>query len=210
MGLQVYGVFVILFGFIIAAIGQAVLGRDAGFQPNLARHDEFNRPIDNPPIGNPPFNNPAVNNLPIDNNPPPPIKLPAQALTGDPALDQILADLGDKDRRTFQSATKALADIKPNQHQAVVAKKLAEVVLTTPVYNRTPLLQVLQKWATPNELPALLHLLGENDINTRNETLQVLGKLRDERSVGPVVRCFAEFPTRYHGEQALLAKRCWP
>jgi HEAT repeat protein len=46
-------------------------------------------------------------------------------------------------------------------------------------------------------------MLSDRDINTRNETLEVIGKLRDERTVKPVVRCFVEFQTTWHGERAL-------
>jgi len=51
----------------------------------------------------------------------------------------------------------------------------------------------------------LIKLLDHNSINTRNRTLAVLGPLKDERAVAPVVRCFTVFETRYHGDLALKA-----
>jgi HEAT repeat protein len=54
-------------------------------------------------------------------------------------------------------------------------------------------------------VPALIQLLDGPEIHIRNVTLDALGKLRDERAVKPVVRCFKELNTRWHSEQALKA-----
>jgi hypothetical protein len=135
------------------------------------------------------------------NKPPP----PPPDVTGDKELDRCLADISGKDSPAVQKAAKRLASMKPDKNRAVVARKLGESLLTAPVYDRTSLIRALGVWATPEEVPVLLKLLDDKDINTRNEVLRVLGKMRDERTVKPVVKCFCEFSTRYHGEQALKA-----
>jgi hypothetical protein len=164
-----------------------------------------NKPIENKPIENKPIDKKPEENKPIENKPiekKPVEKKPPPRVTGDEALDQTLADLGDE--KTVVAAAGKLAGMKPNQHQAVVAQRLGDTLRTAPVYNRTALLRAMQKWATPTEVPLLLQLLEDKDINTRNEVLQVLGKVPDERAVRPVVRCFSEFQTTYHGELALI------
>ncbi len=121
-------------------------------------------------------------------------------------MDRSLADLGNnKNGDAQRKAAERLAALRPDRHRPLVAKKLAESALAVELYNRTALIRALGTWATAAEVPALLELLSDKDVNTRNEVLRVIGKLRDERTVEPVVGCFAELATRYHGERALKA-----
>jgi HEAT repeat protein len=133
----------------------------------------------------------------------PPKKLPPPKVTGDEAIDRALQDLSAADRKNFVPAAQALSKMAPNQHRAVVAQKLAEQLPKSEPGNRTPLLRALGVWGTANEVPALLLMLNEKDGNTKNETMQALGKLRDGRAAAPLVQCLHELSTQYHAEQAL-------
>lgn len=126
-------------------------------------------------------------------------------VTGDPELDRALANLEAKNDADRKAAADRLAGMTPNQHRRVVVQKIAEQLRTDQPFDREPLLRALGVWAAAAEVPILIELLDNKDILTRNLTLDALGKLRDERAVKPVVRCFLEFNTRWHAEQALKA-----
>jgi hypothetical protein len=193
------------FGVQFCCIAALVLGLvTAAVRDRIGR----NVPRPGPPIANQGnVNPPPQTNQPVGgkDGKPKGNATPAEApkVTGDKALDRLLADLGGKDSPAVQKAAKRLAAMKPDKHRPVVAKKIGEVLLATEVYNRTEVIRALAVWATLEEIPVFVQLLSDKDINTRNEVLRVIGKFRDERTVRPVVGCFVEFTTRYHGEQAL-------
>jgi hypothetical protein len=195
LGLQVFGFALLFLGFITAAISesvrQTIRGTQAGpvsvAQPNPPR-TEVNRPN--------PDNAKEAAALP---------RRQAPAATGDRELDQLLTDLGAADGAVRKAAAERLTAMKPNPHRPLVAKTLAEELQLAEQFEREPLIRALGVWATAAEVPLLIQLLDNPDIHTRNMTLDALGKLRDERAVKPVVRCFKEFNTRWHSEQALKA-----
>lgn len=126
-------------------------------------------------------------------------------LTGDREMDRLLARLGGKNREAVHDAAEKLAAMQPNPHRPLVAGKLAEVLQTAEIRNRTPLVRALGVWGTAKEVPVLIRFLDDANINTRHEALQALGKLPDERAVEPAIRCLAIFETTWHAEQALKA-----
>ena len=126
-------------------------------------------------------------------------------LTGDRETDRLLAMLGGKNGGASHDAAMRLAKMQPNQHRPLVAGKLAEVLQTAELWRRTSLLRALGVWGTAKEVPILIHFLDDADINTRNEVLQALGKMRDKRAVEPAIRCLASLQTTWHAEQALKA-----
>jgi S1-C subfamily serine protease len=149
----------------------------------------------------------AIDDVSLRGPPPGPAAPPraAAATTGDPAMDRLLLDLEAVDGAIRKAATDRLIGMKPNQHRAVVARKLAEQLPVVEPFDREPLIRALGVWATAAEVPTLIQLLDSPETHIRNVTLDALGKLRDERAVKPVVRCFKEFNTRWHAEQALKA-----
>lgn len=139
---------------------------------------------------------------------PPKLEKPLPAalkLSGDADLDKTLNDLADQQGKAFKPAVDRLITMPPNEHRAIVAQHLAERARTAPLYNRTPLLRALAVWGTPQEVPVLIQLLNDPDINTRNESLKALGQIKDERAAAPMARCLLEVSTQYHAEQALKA-----
>jgi hypothetical protein len=216
MALQGYGPFVTVAAVAVAGIGDAwgpnrYRGPD-NFQ-NMAAAQPFQDPTSRP--GGPQFTNVGKDPVrQLDDNPPratpvekerpaPPVKKekPIPELTANPRLNAILADLDD--RPTCKAACEKLAAMEPNRYQSVVARKLAERLAASELWLRTPLCRALAVWATPEQVPTLITMLDDPDINTRNEVLDVLGKLRDPRSVKAVVRCYLPIQTRWHGERAL-------
>jgi hypothetical protein len=148
----------------------------------------------------------AIDDISLRGPPPAPAAPPhAAAKTGDPGMDRLLFDLEAVDGAIRKAATDRLIGMKPNQHRAVVAKRLAEQLPVVEPFDREPLIRALGVWATAAEVPTLIQLLDSPEIHIRNVTLDALGKLRDGRAVKPVVRCFKALNTRWHSEQALKA-----
>jgi hypothetical protein len=199
-GLQALGFVIIFLGMITAFLSDAFWQK--GRNPQPESHAEIHHPNRESEKREavPPVQAPGVGaEAKVEDAPP----AAAPVMTGDPELDQTLANLGAKDGAVRKAAADRLLGMKPNPHRPVVAKKIAENLQTAELWERTPLIRALGVWATPAEVPFLLQFLRDPDINTRNEVLDVLGKLRDERAVKPVVSCFMEFNTRWHAEQAL-------
>jgi hypothetical protein len=125
-------------------------------------------------------------------------------VTGDATLDQALADLGKSDESAVQGAIDKLSKTSVNgQHQALVAQKLAAHLNDSNPFVRRSAVQALGVWGTPNEVPALLNVLGtDDDFGARNNVLQVIGKFRDERALKPVALAFQDGRTRIDAAKA--------
>jgi hypothetical protein len=181
LGLQVFG-----FGFIGLSLLTAAIGDSLGLK--FRGSQSTSQTASNP-------QNPENANGPA--------AIPDK--TGDPEMDRLLEDLEAVDGAIRKAAADRLAAMKPNQHRAVIAHKLAAQLPVVEPFDREPLIRALAVWATAAEVPVLIQLLDSPEIHIRNVTLDALAKLRDERAVKPIVRCFKEFQTRWHSEQALKA-----
>src|SRR5262249_11700264 len=102
------------------------------------------------------------------------------------------------------SAAEKLASMKPKkEHRPVVAQKLAAKADWPTPFLRQPVVHALAVWATEKEVPTLIKALAHTDIFTRREALKDMGKLRDKRTVAPVVQCFENLHTRSEAAGAL-------
>lgn len=127
----------------------------------------------------------------------------AAAVTGDAVLDKTLAELESGNQSSMRAAAATLGKMQPNEHRPVVVKKLTEQIAGSRNLLRTNLIRALGVWSTNGELPVLLRLLEDPDITTRNEVLDALGKIADERSAAAAAKCLVELSTRFHAEAAL-------
>ncbi len=188
---------------VVAPIGLFSIAKNMGwFGPPAADGDNLAK---GPPGANDPKAKDADQKPPPDLELPKPKKVAPLKMTGDAAMDKTLTDLANPAGKNFKPAADRLIAMPPDEHRAIVAQHLAERLAAAPLHARTPLLRALGKWGTAEEVPTLLPLLKDADINTRNETLQTLGKIRDERAAAPMVRCLLDNSTQYHAEQALKA-----
>jgi hypothetical protein len=160
-------------------------------------------------FGNPPNfpNNQPVNNPPPVNNPmPPPVDLPPPVVTGDPALDKLLADLGSDQWPTVNNAAQKLATMQPNDHQAAVAQQLAARIDHPNPLARTTLARALCVWGTAKEIPVFITILDDQDfqnIQRRHEVLKIIGKFKDERTIPALLKCLKNIHTRHQAQKAL-------
>jgi serine/threonine protein kinase len=122
----------------------------------------------------------------------------------DPGFKTTVQKL-DGDVFARMAGTKELAQIKPNEQQAEVAQKLANLAGFDDQFTRTGALRALGVWGTPKEVPALINALGHSDVFTRREALKVVGPFRDKRALPLVIRGFKEFQTREAAGVALRA-----
>lgn len=150
-------------------------------------------------------NFPATDPLAKNNKTQPPEEpTPPPKRTGELELDRALADLVSKNAPAQKKAADYLAGRVPDQHRPLVANIIAGQVLAAPVHALKPLLDALAVWATAEEVPTFIRLLSAKEIPTRNMVLQVIDKLRDKRTVQPVVNCLTELGTQWHGERTLI------
>lgn len=124
-------------------------------------------------------------------------------LTGNAELDKALADIDSNNEGRMRTGAAMLNGMQPNEHRALVAKKLAAQVAGAKTHLRPPLIRALGVWSSTEDVPMLLRLLQDSDTSTRNEVLDVLGKLGDERGAVAAAQCYLELSTRWHAERAL-------
>jgi DNA-directed RNA polymerase subunit RPC12/RpoP len=138
---------------------------------------------------------------------PPPVVVshvpPAPHVTGDSEIDRVLADLGNANPNACRVAAEKLATMKPDEHQAVVAQKLAGLADARDDATRNAVVQALGTWATPAEMPVLIRSLNHPNVPTRRAALQVIGKFQDPQSLAPVVGCLQDIRTRDLAEKTL-------
>ncbi len=122
-------------------------------------------------------------NWPAKENPskPAPGKEVANVI-GDPDLDKLFADFNDPFKRG--EAANKLAKLKPNEHQAKVAGRLAKLTTQSDISVRQCAVKALGTWATPKEVPDLIRCF--EDSWTRVEAIDAM------RALGPAVRPTAE------------------
>jgi hypothetical protein len=82
------------------------------------------------------------------------------------------------------------------KRQPEVARKLASLLSSTDPRLVNDVTRALAVWATPAEVPALLQAAANPDFSKRDEVIGILGKLRDERAVGPLVSLLKDDRTR--------------
>jgi hypothetical protein len=159
---------------------QEIADRQVNFKPpekdkNVGGNpwQEKNPPQDNPP----PFNKQPKNDQPF-----------APQVTGDAGLDSLLADMDSKNPFVAEKAAKTLAAMQPNQHQATVAKGLAERTLRAGEIQRDSFILALGTWATPAEVPALIQIVNTNAISGLRPAFDALGRLKDERALPALMR----------------------
>jgi hypothetical protein len=135
---------------------------------------------------NPPINPPPVN---------PPPQQAAKVFTGDAIIDQSLTDLESAQWIIAQEGARNRAKMPANQHRAIVAQKLAAQLNRPDPDTLLAVVQALNVWATPEEVPALANFIQERRLGAeRKAAFEVLVKLRDDRGIPAVVRFFRDNP----------------
>jgi HEAT repeat protein len=118
-------------------------------------------------------------------------------------FEKTLADLNSRDYWTRKAAVERVADMKPNDRRAEVARKLVELAEDENLFIRNLSVKALGAWGGTNEVPALIGALIHKDPSTRREALKVVGRFRDPRTLEPVTHCFRDTATRREAGDAL-------
>ena len=130
---------------------------------------------------------------------------PEPKLTVDKDMPQILADLKGMDRSRRRAALERLAESKPNGRRAEVVKALDPIADDSDSVMRQALVRAAAVWGTTDNVPALLKCLDDANALVRSETMDLLGKLHDERAVEAVARRLLDFLDRSAASSALVA-----
>jgi HEAT repeat protein len=135
----------------------------------------------------------------------PPVEVPK--VKGDAFFQEVWADLHNDNPFTRKTACERLAGMKPNGEQAVVAKKLVELIEVEDWLVRRPAVRALGTWGTDKDVPVLLRALADKDLWTRKEALKVIGRFNDARTLEAVIVSFRDQSTREDAAQALREMR---
>jgi hypothetical protein len=117
------------------------------------------------------------------------------------------------------AATKVKEETK--KYQEDVAKALAGLILVTGVRSSPPepdtsAARALGVWGTKESGPVLIRCLENFYQTVREEAMQSLSQLKDERGIEPIAKKLAEFPYRARAAKALIGygsvaeKGVWP
>lgn len=107
--------------------------------------------------------------------------------------DMAMLDLESTDEKKRLRGLHALKDLKPDKHQAAVAKKAFDLMIETPEgFIPTVAKEVLVIWADPLTRDALLmQVTPDNDDAKRMRSIDVLRQLKDSRVIAPAAACLA-------------------
>ncbi len=119
------------------------------------------------------------------------------------AVAGALEDLKSTDRHRRAWALRQLAELKPNERRAEVAKALEALLDDNDGFIRKDAVKGLEVWGTKENVPALLKQLTHNDSFFRGDVIELLGKMKDERAVEPVAARLTEFFDRGNASKAL-------
>jgi hypothetical protein len=129
---------------------------------------------------------------------------PQQQQTSDEeVVAQVSAALDDNNPFARQNAALRLSRLSPNQRRAEVAARLAGLLADREEIVRSAALQALKNWAGPDEVPALLKALDDNNPFLRNDALDVLARFKEQRMAAPVARCLDNLTTQERAGKVL-------
>jgi hypothetical protein len=121
-------------------------------------------------------------------------KAGAGAGVANPAdLTALIGDLTNDDAGDRRVALDRLARSKPDpsRHDEVI-KALGPFVVDPLPAIRASAVKALAVWANPDDVPALIVALDDQDAGVRRAAIQAFGRIKDERAVEPVARQLAD------------------
>jgi len=123
----------------------------------------------------------------------------------DSAIDAALADLESGSASLIQRAATRLERAEPQGRQADVALALAAQLDNQDNSVRLWVVRALTVWGTPESVPALIKGLDDEHFPVVWGALEALEKLKDERSIEPIVALIKSKKQRQRAVQTLAA-----
>jgi HEAT repeat protein len=121
-------------------------------------------------------------------------------------LSQALTEIKSPDADVRRAGAKWFAQAEvfaPRRGEA--AQTLEGLLKDTEAGVREPAIKALGAWGGKDNVPALIGLVTHKDKETRHLALEALGKLKDERAVGPVAARLLNDTDRQFASAALIA-----
>jgi hypothetical protein len=141
-------------------------------------------------------------------NPPPPPKPPPpeppKPLT-EAELTKALAGLKSGDRAERREALDRLANAKPAERRAEVARAIEALLTGNDHFTGRSAAKALGVWGDKESVPVLLKLLDDDDVFVCRDVLAALGQLKDERAIEPIARRLKDFKYLHPAGEALRA-----
>jgi HEAT repeat protein len=114
-------------------------------------------------------------------------------------FDQTVEDLGSTDTETRKQALDELRKQKPDATSQVKVAKALNPLISDPDFGvKQSAMNALQTWATSDNVPALVAALGDGQVKGR--AYDLLGKLKDERAIPPLVTALTTADRRAAGD----------
>jgi hypothetical protein len=185
---------------VAAMIAGGVIAEEVGRSDAAQKHKEFMEALNKDKAGKVDQGKGKPANVDRDKGQP---VNAAPGATGNAAIDKALADIDSQDTQISRVAAENLAKMAPNEHRALVAKRLAAHVPHENVFTDKAMVSALAVWATPEEVPTLIGVVEAKKSLARDKAIESLGNLKDQRAVGPLVRAFRDAGVRNATGQAL-------
>jgi beta-lactamase regulating signal transducer with metallopeptidase domain len=123
----------------------------------------------------------------------------------DAALDEALADLTAQEASRVQNAAGKLERAEPQGRQAEVARALEPLLESKDNFIRQAAARALAVWCDQESVPVLIGALDDEFFTVPWAALEALGKLKDERAIGPVASVLKAKKHRQQAIQSLAA-----
>ena len=105
----------------------------------------------------------------------------------------LVGDLTNDDTAVRRGALDRLARSAPDpSHHDEVIKALEPFLVDPLAAMRVSAVKALAVWANPDDVPAMIAALDDEDRGVRRAAIQALGRIKDERAVEPVARQLAD------------------
>ena len=121
---------------------------------------------------------------------PPPPPAPARKLAG-ADLEKLVSDLRSPDLDTRRAALRQFNGAEVAAPDTELVELVAAMALDSDSFVRMTAAGFLASYGTTNQIPLLLKLLKDSDWSTRQSATKLLGKLKDERAIQPLVNLLA-------------------
>lgn len=123
----------------------------------------------------------------------------------DSAIDEALAELESGSANLVQRAATRLERAEPQSRQTEVARALAAQLENQDNTVRLWVVRALAVWCTPESVPALVKVLDDEHFPVVWGALEALEKLKDDRSIKPIVGLIKSKKQRQRAVQTLAA-----
>jgi hypothetical protein len=117
--------------------------------------------------------------------------------------NNLLDGLTSGDNNKAKDALRKLKDKDPPQADKEIALQAAQQLASDDLFNRQFAAEALEKWATADEVPALVRALDDKHVFVVHAVLRALGRLKDPTALPAIMAKMSELSLRTQAAAAL-------